>query len=76
MDMFRNLQMAGAAAVMDVVTIAEFAAINYVRQAVVGPIANIAPPGIGRTLLAQGVEAAGDIAKLIIFSSNQVGSKS
>jgi hypothetical protein len=71
MNYLRNLQMAGVTAMMDVVTIAEFAAINYVKSALIGPVSNMAPPGMPRNLLAEGINAAGDIAKLIIFSSNQ-----
>ncbi len=63
--------MAGVAAMMDVVTIGEFAAINWVEQQLNGPISNIAPGGYPRQILSQGVSAAAEIAKLIIFSSNQ-----
>ena len=71
MNYARNLQMAGVAAMMDIVTITEFAIINYVRSALTGPLSNMAPSGIARTLISEGVNAAGDIAKLIVFSSNQ-----
>ena len=71
MNYVRNLQMAGVAAMMDFVTIAEFAAINYVRVNVNGPLSQLAPQGLPRTLLSEGINAAADIAKLIVFSSNQ-----
>lgn len=69
--MLRNLQMAGVAAAMDVVTIAEFTAINFVGGMLISPVAGLAPPGMVRNLLAEGVRSAVDIAKLIVFSTNQ-----
>jgi len=63
--------MAGAAAIMDFVTIGEFALINYVRSQLMGPISGLAPPGLPRIMVGEGINAAGDIAKLIVFSSNQ-----
>lgn len=71
MNYVRNLQMSVVTAMMDFVTIAEFAAINYLKTMVQGPIAGLAPAGLPRVMLAEGVNAAGDIAKLIVFSSNQ-----
>ena len=71
MDTFRNLQMAVVAAAMDAFSIAEFAAINYGARMVGPAISGIAPPGVLRTLLEEGVTAASEIAKLIVFTANQ-----
>ena len=69
-DILNSLRVAIFAASMDVVTITEFAVINY-GGAVLGPaIANIAPAGMARTALLAGVDAATDIAKFILFTTN------
>jgi hypothetical protein len=65
----KDIQLAVVTGSMDIVTIAEFTAINYVNDMILRTVTPNLPGGMVGYAVRSGIFSAADIAKLIIFSS-------
>jgi hypothetical protein len=65
----KDIQLAVVTGSMDIVTIGEFTAINYINGMILDAVSPSLPGGFPGYVVRSGITSAADIAKLIIFSS-------